>query len=87
MKYMFTEEQYNEIVDCLAQMEELQQRDLGHLTPILLDDISEMAVIEALTIVKEQYEDAVKDDPDDPVWVKDNRDEAEAYGEIIKMFQ
>ena len=86
MKYMFTEEQYDEILEYLAQQEELQQRDLGHLTPIILDDISEDAVVEALEIVKEQYENACKDDPDDSEWVEINRDEAEAYGEIIKMF-
>ena len=87
MKYMFTKEQYDEILGYLAQQEEMQQRDLGHLSPIVLDDVSEATVIEALTMVKGQYEDAIKDDPNDPIWVEDNQMEAEAYGEIIKMFK
>lgn len=35
--YIFNEEQYDEVLDYLAEQEELQQRDLGHLTPISMD--------------------------------------------------
>ena len=35
--YIFNETQYNEILTYLAEQEELQKRDLGHLNPISMD--------------------------------------------------
>ena len=50
--YMYNEEQNNEIIHYLAEQEELQQKDLGHLTPteVEIDGTDLFIILKAVAI-------------------------------------
>ena len=60
--YMYNNEQNNEIIHYLAEQEELQQKDLGHLTPteVEIDGTDLFIILKAVAIYqKHTYEPSV----------------------------
>lgn len=68
--YMYNNEQNNEIIQYLAEQEELQQKDLGHLTPteVEIDGTDLFIILKAVAIYqKHTYEPSVIKDAFDRI--------------------
>lgn len=52
---------------------------------IVLDDLALDLIREALSYMKEQYREAIKDDPNNPEWVEQNEVEMEEYDRVLQL--